>query len=87
MEEYAINDFKSYIVVLDTHHYARSFHLLEFLAEAFRCHVHHFQCLTVPVLKTQVSGKFLHTEVNLIIQHIIVQDQDGQNIKDFKGKL
>jgi hypothetical protein len=21
--------------------------LLEFLAEAFRCHVHHFQCLTV----------------------------------------
>ena len=29
------------------------FNLLEFLAEAFRCHVHHFQCLTVPV--TQVS--------------------------------
>ena len=25
------------------------FNLLEFLAEAFRCHVHHFQCLTVPV--------------------------------------
>jgi hypothetical protein len=24
------------------------FHLLEFLA-AFRCHVHHFQCLPVPV--------------------------------------
>ena len=23
--------------------------LLELLAEAFRCHVHHFQCLTVPV--------------------------------------
>ena len=23
--------------------------LLEFLAEDFRCHVHHFQCLTVPV--------------------------------------
>ena len=23
--------------------------LLEFLAEAFRCHVHHFQYLTVPV--------------------------------------
>ena len=22
---------------------------LEFLAEAFLCHVHHFQCLTVPV--------------------------------------
>ena len=38
--------------------------LLEFLAEVFRCHVHHFQCLTLPVdrctwhrkllLKTQV---------------------------------
>ena len=25
------------------------FNLLEFLAETFRCHVHHFQCLTVPV--------------------------------------
>ena len=25
------------------------FNLLEFLAEAFRCHVHHSQCLTVPV--------------------------------------
>jgi hypothetical protein len=24
------------------------FHLLEFLAEDFRCHVHHFQCLVVP---------------------------------------
>jgi hypothetical protein len=23
--------------------------LFEFLAEAFRCHVHHFQSLTVPV--------------------------------------
>ena len=28
-------------------------------------------------LKTQVSKKFLHSEVNLIIQYIIVQDQDG----------
>ena len=25
------------------------------------------------------SNKFLHSEVNLLIQHIIVQDQDGQN--------
>ena len=24
-------------------------HLLEFLAEAFRCHVYHYQCLAVPV--------------------------------------
>ena len=24
-------------------------------------------------------NKFLHSEVDLIIQHIIVQDQDGQN--------
>ena len=24
-------------------------------------------------------NKFLHSEVNILIQHIIVQDQDGQN--------
>ena len=24
-------------------------------------------------------NKFLHSEVNLLIQHIIVEDQDGQN--------
>ena len=27
----------------------QNFHLLEYSAEAFQCHVHHFQCLTVPV--------------------------------------
>ena len=32
-----------YFVLLDSLRY--TFHLLEFLAEAFRCHVHHFQCL------------------------------------------
>ena len=31
------------------------------------------------LLRTQASEKFLHSEVNLIIQYIIVQDQDGQN--------
>ena len=33
------------------------------------------------LLKTQVSwlNKFLHSEVNLSIQHIILKDQDGQN--------
>ena len=30
--------------------------LLEFLAEAFRCHVHHFQCLTVPVELNDAHG-------------------------------
>ena len=30
------------------------------------------------LLKTQVSEKFFHSEVNLLIQYIIVQDQDGQ---------
>ena len=47
------------------------FKLLEFLAEAFRCHVHHFQCLTVPVELAKYSSKlnkFLHREVNLLIQ-------------------
>jgi hypothetical protein len=68
------------------------FNLLEFLAEAFRCHVHNFQCLTVPVelaamfrfrkasaKNSSKLNKFLHSEVNILIQHIIVQDQDGQN--------
>ena len=31
------------------------------------------------LLKNQVIEKFLHSEVNLIIQYIIVQDKDGQN--------
>ena len=35
------------IILLDSLHYARTFHLLGFLAEAFRCKVHHFQCLTL----------------------------------------
>ena len=82
------------IIKFTSLHYARTFHLLKFLAEAFQCHVHHFQCLTVPVelaqvplglssiendahsikkllLKIQVSEKFLHSEVNLIIQYNI----------------
>ena len=29
--------------------------------------------------KTQVSEKFWHSEMNLKIQYITVQDQDGQN--------
>ena len=73
-----------YVLLILILHYVRTFHLLEFLAEAFRCHVHHFQCLTVIpgpsstendahgiekfLLKTQVSEKFLHSEVNLLIQ-------------------
>ena len=80
------------------------FNLLEFLAEAIRYHVPHFQCLSVPVpvsstgtimhwkwciwhQKTSAKNsiklnKFLHSEVNLLIQHIIAQDQDGQNNKN-----
>ena len=76
------------------------FNLLEFLAETFRCRVHHFQCLTVRVklaamfrflvrttaasstgtvkhwkwCKTSAKNssklnKFLHSEVNQLIQH------------------
>ena len=52
----------------------QNLHLLEFLAEAFWCLVHHYQCFTFPVelavlvllLKMQVS-EILHNEVNLII--------------------
>jgi hypothetical protein len=36
------------VVLIDSLHYARNLlNLLEFLAEAFRCHVHHFQCLKI----------------------------------------
>ena len=44
------------------------------LAEAFRCHVHHFQCLTVPVelgasaKNSSKLNKFLHSEVIQLIQ-------------------
>ena len=38
--------------------------LLEFLAEVFRCHLHHFQCLTVPVK--------VHNEVNILIRVYIL---------------
>ena len=33
------------------------FNLIEFLAEAFQCHVHHFQCLTVPVASSTGTVK------------------------------
>ena len=59
------------------------FNLLGFLAKAFRCHVHHFQCLTLhrkaSAKNSSKLSKFLQSEVNLSIQHIMVQDQDGQN--------
>ena len=42
------------------------FNLLEFLAEA-------------STKNSSKLNKFLHSEVNLLIQHVIVQDQDGQN--------
>jgi hypothetical protein len=42
----------------------QNLHLFEFLAEAFRCHVHHFQCLVLglPSMKNGAHGteeKFL----------------------------
>jgi hypothetical protein len=60
------------------------FNLLKFLAEALRCHVHNFQCLSVPVelvsstwhqkssaKNSSKLNKFLHSEVNLLLQHIL----------------
>ena len=59
--------------------------LLEFLAEvppgssSIENDTHGIEKL---LLKTQVSLTCsLHSEVNKLIQHIIVQDQDGQNNK------
>ena len=31
------------------------------------------------LINSSKLNKFLHSEVNLLIQHIIVQDQDGHN--------
>ena len=46
---------------------------LEVLAEAIsRCH---------SATNSSKLNKFLHNELNLLIQHIIVRDQDGQNNK------
>jgi hypothetical protein len=65
------------------------FNLTEFLAEAFRYHVHHFQCRHVKywtwctwhrkasAKKSSKLNRFLLSEVNL--QHIIAQDQNEQN--------
>ena len=33
----------------------------------------------LPLKNSSKLSKFLHSEVNLLIQHIIMQDQDGQN--------
>ena len=43
----------------------QSLPLLEFLAEAFRCHVHHFQCLVVPVelAAMKLVFRFMVTEI------------------------
>ena len=67
--------------------------LLEFLAEVFDAMCIIFNASPGPssiendadgVEKTSAKSsnklnKFLHSEVNLLILHIIVQDQDGQN--------
>ena len=59
------------------------FNLLEFLAEAFRGHRDRQALKMMPrkasIKKSSKLNKFLHSEVNLLIQHIAVQDQDGQN--------
>ena len=44
---FKIDFLKIYYFIIFT---MQNFHLLELLAEVFRCHVHHFQCLAVPVL-------------------------------------
>ena len=55
------------------------FNLLEFLAEAFRCHLHHFHAFQfwIWILHRKTSAKnssrlnkFLHSEVNLLLQHM-----------------
>ena len=50
------------------------FNSLDFSVEALRC-----ASFSGSAKNSNKSNKFLHNEGNLLIQHIIVQDQDGQN--------
>ena len=47
------------------------FNLLEFLPEVFRCHVHHFQCLTVPV-ELAAMFRFIVVEMAEMLVCLIV---------------
>ena len=42
-------------------------HLIEFLSEAFRCYVHHYQCLTVPVELAAMKFVFRFMVVGMFV--------------------
>ena len=53
------------------------FNLLEFLAQAFRCHVHHFQCLTVPV---ELAAMFFGCVFQLFPPSRVHSIENGPNL-------
>jgi hypothetical protein len=44
----------------------QNLHLFEFLAKAFLCHVHHFQCFTVPMELVVMEFIFWLTVVGIV---------------------
>ena len=45
----------------------QNLHLLEFLTEAFRCHVHHYQCLAGDEVHYPVHGGYDSRDVSVVI--------------------
>ena len=58
-------------------------HQHNFVVLSYSLHYARTFLLLELLLKIQVNENFLHSEVNLIIQYIILQDQDGQNNNSF----
>ena len=67
------------VVLIYSIHYAKTSSTFEFLAEAFWCHAHHFH-RKASAKNSSKLNKFLHSEVNILIHHIIVQDQNNITI-------
>ena len=73
---------KTYVLLIDSLHYARTCSTyLSLFSRSFN--VKHWKWYTwhrkASAKNSSKLNKFLHSEVNQLIQHIIVQDQDGQN--------
>jgi hypothetical protein len=65
---------KIYVVLIVSFYYARTFHLLEFLADppGPSSIENDADDIEKFLLKTQVGENFLHSEVNHLVQHILV---------------
>ena len=53
------------IKILQNYISMQNLHLLEYSAEDFRCHVHHYQCLAVPIELAAMKFLFWFTVVGV----------------------